>query len=300
MDGVSPEAGVGAVRINSDVVHWPVREGFLRREKIPAAPGGRWVGLILLFSTRTGEPLAILPDGVIQRMRVGGTSGLGAKYLARENASVGAILGSGWQAGSALMALNVVRPLAEARVYSPSSEHRQAFAEEWSEKLGVPVHVAATAHEAVRGADVVMAATNSIQPVFEGDWAEPGMHLGSVRQHELGEGVLRRAAVVAVNAHEGAPQHVLHPAVRDHPELVEGQGWTGAGSQEIRTLPLLSDVVVGRGPRRQSAEDVTVFLNNIGLGAQFAAVGAQVIERARAAGIGRELPTEWFTESVHP
>ncbi|MHB8632073.1 MAG: ornithine cyclodeaminase family protein, partial [Candidatus Limnocylindria bacterium] len=103
MDGVSPAAGVSAVRIDSDVVSWPTVGGSIRRVKVPAAPGERWVGLVLLFSTTTGEPLAILPDGQLQRMRVGGTGALAVKYLAREDAHVAAILGSGWQAGAALM-----------------------------------------------------------------------------------------------------------------------------------------------------------------------------------------------------
>lgn len=300
MDGVSPQAGVGAVRINSDVISWPVRDGYTRREKIPAAPGGRWVGLVLLFSTRTGEPLAIFPDGVIQRMRVGGTSGLAARYLARDDARVVTILGSGWQAGSALMAANAVRRLEEARVYSPNAEHRQAFAEEWSEKLGLPVRPMQSAREAVQGSDIVLAATNALEPVFEDAWAEPGMHLGTVRQHEIGDRVLERAAIVAVNSHRGEPDHVLHPAAKEHPELAQGKGWTGAASDQIDGRPLLSEIVAGRGPRRKSPDEITVFLNNIGLGVQFAAVGARVIERARERGVGRDLPTDWFTQTEHP
>lgn len=300
MDGISPASGVGAIRINSDVITWPVRHGFTRREKVPMAPGGRWVGLVLLFSIATGEPVAIFPDGVIQRMRVGGTGGLAIKYLAREDSRVLALLGSGWQAGGAVMAANAVRRLHEVRVYSPNPEHRRAFAEEWSEKLGLPIRPVDSPREAVRGADIVLAATNALEPVFEDDWAEPGMHLGCVRQHELGEAVLSRAAVVAVNAHKGTPDHYLHPAARAHPELAEGKGWAGAASSHSATFPTLAEVVVGRARRRQAPKEITVFLNNIGLGAQFAAVGARVVLRARERGAGRELPTEWFTQTVHP
>jgi len=71
MDGVVPKLGVGAVRINSDIITWPKRGNNMRREKVPAAPNNRYVGLVLLFSVETGEPLAILPDGVMQRIRVG-------------------------------------------------------------------------------------------------------------------------------------------------------------------------------------------------------------------------------------
>ena len=73
MDGVVPKLGVGAVRINSDILTWPERDGSTRREKVPAAPNERYVGLVLLFSSETGEPLAIFPDGVLQRLRVGAT-----------------------------------------------------------------------------------------------------------------------------------------------------------------------------------------------------------------------------------
>jgi hypothetical protein len=79
MDGVIPKLGVGAIRINSDILTFPEGEGGMRRVKVPAAPGNRYVGLVLLFSSHTGEPLAIMPDGVIQRARVGATNALAAK-----------------------------------------------------------------------------------------------------------------------------------------------------------------------------------------------------------------------------
>src|SRR4051812_43811611 len=95
MDGICPRLGVGAVRINSDIVTWPETGGKGRRVKVPSAPNQRYVGLVLLFSVDTGEPLAIMPDGVMQRMRVGAANGLGVKYLAREDARTIGILGSG-------------------------------------------------------------------------------------------------------------------------------------------------------------------------------------------------------------
>ena len=88
MAGVAPKFGVGAVRINSDILTWPRTPAGLKRVKVPAAPGGRYVGLVLLFSVETGEPLAIYPDGVVQRMRVAATCGLAAQYLARKDARV--------------------------------------------------------------------------------------------------------------------------------------------------------------------------------------------------------------------
>ena len=84
MDGIAPGLGVGAVRINSDIVTWPKVGDSYRWVKVPAAPGSRYTGLILLFSTETGEPLAIMPDGVIQRMRVDAASAIGTHHLAKK------------------------------------------------------------------------------------------------------------------------------------------------------------------------------------------------------------------------
>ncbi|MBT7768415.1 MAG: ornithine cyclodeaminase family protein, partial [Rhodospirillales bacterium] len=130
MDGVIPKLGVSAVRINSDVVTWPEVEGKRRRVKVPAAPGERYVGLVLLFSSITGEPLAIFPDGVVQRLRVAAANGIGAKYLARENTHTVGLLGSGWQAGSQVMAIAAVRDVKKVLCFSPNQDRRKAFCRE--------------------------------------------------------------------------------------------------------------------------------------------------------------------------
>jgi len=113
MDGAYPRRQVASIRLTSDVLAYPIQNGLRRRVKIPAAPGNKWLGLVLLFSTSNGELLAIMNDGVLQRFRVGATNGIGAKYLARKDARTACILGSGWQAGTQLMALCAVRPLIE-------------------------------------------------------------------------------------------------------------------------------------------------------------------------------------------
>jgi len=95
MDGLLPRFGVAALRLNSDVIRWQSGATGIRKDKQPLAGDGQWVGLILLFSTETGEPPAIMPDGVIQRMRVGATNGIAAKFLAPPDARVYALLGAG-------------------------------------------------------------------------------------------------------------------------------------------------------------------------------------------------------------
>lgn len=299
MDGVVPGAGVGAVRINSDVLSWPVRDGYTRREKVPAA-NGHWVGLILLFSITTGEPLAILPDGVVQRLRVGASSGLASKYLARPEASRVGLFGSGWQAGAQLMAVCAVRKVDSIKVYSPNAEHCQAFAREMENQLGVPVRPVARPAEAA-DAEIVLCATNSIDPVFQAQWVRPGMHLGSIRHSELEPAAMDLCDVIVVNFGHGAPDHYIHPRLEGKiPEIAEGKGWSKWGNVSWDQLPDLAQLITGQIKGRTTPKQVTYFANNIGLGLQFAAAGARLLQRAREQGAGRELPTEWFTQTVHP
>lgn len=297
MDGVSPELGVGAIRINSDIVTYPEIGGRKRRVKVPAAPGERYTGLVLLFSCRTGEPLAIMPDGVVQRMRVGATNGLATKHLARADTPEVAIIGSGWQAGAQLMAMAAVRDVRRVRCYSPNPDNRDRFCREMAELLDLAVEPAGAPEDAVRGADVVLCATSSMAPILPPDWLEPGMHVSSIKRPELEPDTIRRADRFFIHSRDAAPITVTGAGVATpdsgaKPALVE--------DFDFETLPTLPDLVAGKAEGRQSDDEITCFVNNIGLGFQFAVVGSVVHNRAREQGVGNDLPTEWFTEKEHP
>jgi ornithine cyclodeaminase/alanine dehydrogenase-like protein (mu-crystallin family) len=117
-----------ALRVTSDVLRGQYVDGKLRREKVAAAPGGRFLGLVLQFNVSTGEPVAIMPDGIIQRLRVGASSALAAARLARDDAASLGLIGSGNQAEAQLKGLASVRRLTQVRVYSPAPPHREEFA----------------------------------------------------------------------------------------------------------------------------------------------------------------------------
>ena len=299
MDGVIPKLGIGAIRINSDIVTFPRVGNNLRREKVPAAPGARYTGLVLLFSTENGEPLAILPDGVMQRMRVGAANGLGIKHLARNNAKSLGILGSGWQAGAQLMAACAVRDIEAIRCFSPNPQSREGFATAMSAVLGVDIIPVGLAEEAIEGADIVMCATNSIDNVFFERWIEPGMHLSSIKRPEIEVKAVKRADRVVIHWNDPTPIHVAAKDVVIE-EKVAGRGWQLAEEIDFHKLPTLPQLVAGRAEGRKSETDVTCFINNIGLGYQFAAAGSLVYRKAKESGLGHEVPTDWFTEDVHP
>jgi len=299
MDGVAPKLGVGAVRINSDIITWPKRGNAMRREKVAAAPNNRYVGLVLLFSVENGEPLAILPDGVIQRIRVGAANGIAIKHLARAEAKRIGLLGSGWQAGAQLMAACTVRDVTSIRCFSPNPENRGAFADAMTALLGVEVSPAAQAEDAVKNADIVMCATNSIDPVFFEPWIEPGMHLSSIKRPEIEAQAIKRADRVVIHWNDPAPMQLAAAGVVIE-EKARGRGWRLAEEIGFDKLPTLPQIIAGRVQGRTSDADVTCFINNIGLGYQFAAAGAVVYRKAKDNGVGHELPTDWFTEDVHP
>jgi len=286
MDGALPRLGIHALRISSDLT-WE-HDG--RRDKLAAAPGGRYVGLVVLFDQATLVPLAILHDGYLQRMRVGATSALAADRLARPDARVAAVVGAGWQAGAQIQGLREVRVLEEVRVYAPTRARLEAFC---AEHDAVP---AGSVAEALAGADVIALATNAHEPVLDGAMLEPGQHVGSVQGRELDARTLERAALVVLRSRERPTFH--YP---------EGQAPVEAGEPapvDEAKLATLADVLAGRAGRR-SDDEITLFGGggtggSSGLGTQFAAVAHTVYRAALAAGVGRELPTEWFTQEEKP
>ena len=242
---------------------------------------------------------SILPDGVMQRMRVGAANGLGIKFLARDHAKTVGILGSGWQAGAQLMAACAVREIETIRCFSPNAQNREAFAAAMGALLDVPVHPVGQPEEAVNGADIVMCATNSIDHIFFERWLEPGMHVTSIKRPEIEVKAVKRADRVVIHWNDPKPIHVAAEGVVIE-EKVAGRGWQTAEEIDFEKLPTLPELVVGRVAGRRSDHDITCFINNIGLGYQFAAAGSLVYRKAKASGLGHEVPTDWFTEDVHP
>jgi alanine dehydrogenase len=279
-------------------VTFPKKGNNVVREKVPAA-NGRYVGLVLLFSSENGEPLAILPDGVMQRMRVGAANGLGVKYLARENATRVGLLGSGWQAGAQLMAVCAVRNVHSIRCFSPNRSNRESFTKDMEATLGVETIPVEQPEEAIGGADIAMCATNSLDHIFFERWIEPGMHVSSIKRPEIEVKAIKRADRLVIHTNDPSP---LHATTRDLevPERAKNKGWALAEEIDFKKLPTLPQLIVGQADGRGSDEDVTCFINNLGLGYQFAAAGSVVYRKAKEQGVGHELPTEWFTEDVHP
>lgn len=317
MGGSIPALGVGAIRINSDVIHWPRRGEARVREKIPAADG-RYTGLVLLFSTSTGEPLAVFPDGVVQSYRVGGTSALGAKALARDDARTLGMLGAGWQARAHLLAHDACQDLESVRVYSPTPSSRESFVEDMRERVAPEVEAVDAPEAAVDGADILQTVTNSLAPVFELDWIEPGMHVGVIHDRETPEGFFEPDAYDAfvqswsslTQLEERGNQLIEReiPTKNVNNYVVEADQpvprFTGRPTDpdplcDWSKVPGLGDVLADDSLGRTRESGVTAFYNR-GMGVQFAAVGRALYDIAEREGLGQEIPTDLLTQEYHP
>jgi len=299
MGGGWPKRRILALRVNSDVITHPTVGGALRRVKVPKA-GGRWVGLVQLYNSETGELMAIFPDGVAQRMRVGATNGLGINYLARKDARRAGIIGSGWQAGAQVLALLEARRMDEIRVFSLTKENRDAFAAEMRKLTGANIRAVSSPEACVEGADIIMAATSSIVPVIRSEWLREGMHVSCIKSNEVNGEVLDRCSQVFTHTslQEKQMDNVLAGTSNMPTEHKHGW-WNEAGRKQV-VFPDLADLAVGTKSGRQNDQEITCFINNVGIGLQFAALGALILDKAKETGLGQSLPAEWFSETVHP
>jgi ornithine cyclodeaminase/alanine dehydrogenase-like protein (mu-crystallin family) len=301
--------GVLAVRLKSDIVAWPEGPDGTRSESKYCMRPGTYCGLVLLFSTQDGEPLAIINDGHLQHMRVGASAGIGARLLAREDAHAVGMIGSGGMARTVLEALVEVRKIRTAKVYSRAAANREAFATEMTDRLGVAVEPVASAREAVRGSDILATCTDSMYPVIEGGWIEPGMHVVNIGPHDLGPDAVARMDIIVRQGIDTLP--IPEDAVFRRGIGHSRGAFVGGTAEEQKRLPkpspkriaqpsgpLYADVISGKAPGRTRRDQITQYRPVGNWGLQFSSVGALVYRHAKAQSLGRKLPTEWFLQNI--
>jgi alanine dehydrogenase len=308
MEGGST-AGYFAIRMKSDVIYETEYNGSITQEKYCTRPG-LYCGLILLTSTETGEPLAFINDGHLQHMRVGADGGIGVKYLAKPEAEVIGMLGSGGMARTHMRAFTLARDIKRLQVFSPIRENREKFGREMAQTYNIEVVVCDRPEDVYKGADIVAGVTDSAVPVIEGRHLEKGAHIVNVGgSGKPDDESLRRVDVYLRFGDTPAPVNKPELAIDD-----EQLGWEarpdrpkfGDGRRGRRrhgnALPdkrvTLADLVAGRVKGRINNDQITYSERGNLQGAQFFAVAGRVYEAAKQAGLGREIPTEWFLQDI--
>ncbi|MBI2211811.1 MAG: ornithine cyclodeaminase family protein, partial [Deltaproteobacteria bacterium] len=281
--------GVAALRYDSTIVQERVVAGSKRMD-FPS-PTKRSLGFVLLFSLETGELLALIHDFSLSAIRVGATTAVAHRALSKKESKVVGLFGSGNEARRNLEAICLVRDIESVKVYSTTREHRERFAEEMTEILNVEVQPVSSPEAVIKGSDIVMCATNSSQPVFDGRRLEPGQLVTTIantdgvhRRTEADEATMIRSDFIVLNSRETA----ITNQQRELLDLIDAKkfGWEKACE--------LGEVLIGRHPGRTSDAQIIYYKSNTGVGIQFAAAGALIYEACKKRGLGRELPSEWF------
>jgi ornithine cyclodeaminase/alanine dehydrogenase-like protein (mu-crystallin family) len=306
MEGGST-GGYFAIRIKSDIVFEREEGGVRTQEKYCGTPG-RYCGLVLLTRIEDGEPVAIIHDGWLQHLRVAADSAIGTAHMAREDSRTLGMLGSGGMAHAHVEALREVRPFERLRLYSPTRAHRERFGAQMRERFDLVVEIFDDPREVYRGADVLASCTDSTRPVVRGEWLEPGMHVISIGGRPDDAALARfdrKLRIGTAPAPVGRPElgtsdeylgYIARPADARWKTLRGGR--TAPNVSAHGGEASLADIVQGRAQGRTSPEEVTYSERGNIQGAQFYAVAAVVFEAARHAGLGRELPTEWFMQDI--
>jgi alanine dehydrogenase len=289
--GTVPSLDVAAVRLGGSARGVEPRDQGAQARK----PGGRNWGFICLISMQTGELLALIQEFLLSGVRVGATSGLAVKHIAREDVTTVGMYGSGKLARTDLEAFALVRPIQRVKVYSPTAQHREEFASEMSAKLEIEVLAVDDPRDVVRGVDIVCCATNAGyvtgEPVLDGEWLEPGQLVISLQNSdanflktEVDESTLARSSAIVLNDKESVfannQQELLGPLER--------------GLISWEQVHLLGDIVAGKALINAGPDGIVYYKNNTGMGIQMAAAGAKIYENALEKGIGHEIPSEWF------
>jgi ornithine cyclodeaminase len=237
--------------------------------------------VIAVFDPDNGTPLALMDGRYITATRTAAGSALATRLLARDDSQVLAILGTGVQARSHARALPRVRNFEEIRIAGRDRAKAEALAEE----LGSAARAVDSYEEAIRGADVVAAATHSTEPIVRRDWLSPGVHVNSVGLNPAGREVDEQTvneALLVVESRESA----LAAPPAGAPELL--------GIDPARVHAELGELVAGTRPGRSSRDEVTLY-KSVGVAVQDAAAAALVLHAARGRSVGRTFELEEAT-----
>jgi ornithine cyclodeaminase/alanine dehydrogenase-like protein (mu-crystallin family) len=239
-------------------------------------------GVVLLSSPETGEPLAVVNASAVTEIRTAAVSAVATALLARADATELAIIGTGVQARSHLMAISAARPLAQIRIAGRDQARARRFAEQMRAHTAVPVVACSSAAEAVEGAGIVVTATTSPEPVLRREWLAPGAHVNAVgacvpQARELDTATMTAAALFA-----DSRESVL----AESGDFLLAQADGAIGPDHIRAE--IGEVLAGTAPGRRAEDEITVF-ESLGLAVEDLAAAALAYRKAKELGAGTRV-----------
>lgn len=285
--GAVPSVGMACVRAGTHIINDSAYEDDRRSMRNPEPIN--WA-VVILYDIKTSEPLAFMHESHVSGVRVGATSGVAVDEIARADASVLAVLGTGRQGRAHMEAVCAVRPIKEVRVYSPTSEHLSSFIDQMAQP-GLKMIAAASEREAVDGADIICCTTNTTTPVLKGEWLSSGQMVVSIansdrtiERREVDAEVFARASDIVIHDWDSVQ-------VNNQIELLE---CLENGAVDRENVHLLGDIVAGKTTVKSTPDNIVYYKSNTGLAMQFAAAGAIIYEGLMKVGTNRSIPREWL------
>lgn len=245
--------------------------------------GDRRESFITLFDADTGRLLAIIQSYHLSMIRTAAATALATRHLARRDAHVVCMIGTGSTALFQVKSVAAVRPVDEIRVFGRRAEPREQLAKTLTAELGVRVLAAASAEQAVRGADIIVTSTNAATPILSAGWVAPGAHVNVIgsnfaNKREVGADLLLAAERVVVDS--------LVSAREEAGDLVLA---VNEGKLSWDRVDELSHVVAGIRPGRVTENGITVF-KSVGVAIEDLAVASRLVRRlfARTSPVARQ------------
>jgi ornithine cyclodeaminase/alanine dehydrogenase len=231
------------------------------------------LGLLQLLDAKTGNCISIMEAGALTAIRTGAASAVATKYLTEEDSRSMALFGVGGQARTQLEAISLIRKIEQVKVYAPRTEHVKAFCERVAQDLDAKLIPAENPRQAIEGCDIIVCATSSQTPVFNGEWLRPGMHINGIGSHTARARELDTVTILRGKLVVDSVESALAEAGDVIIPLTEG-----AISRD-HILAELGEIVSGRKSGRTSDQDITIF-KSVGLAAQDIACGKKVYDEA--------------------
>ena len=290
-----------ALRIKSDMTFLRAVGGVTRKEKYAVEPG-RYCGLVLLFSIEDGAPLALIHDGLLQRMRVAADSAIGAQLMARPESRTLGMIGSGGMAQAHLRTLAAVLPIQRIVVHSPTPENRARFAEA-ARAAGFDAEAVETTAEVAREADVLAACASAVEPVVRGRDLRPGTHVVAIGGGLDAEASARVDRWLRLGLATAAPEWGGQPIEEECLSFSADEKARSGGTRRFHEIAAARRVTLGaltaNPSRGRPSPDAITFSDRGNVhGLQFAAAAGWLYERATAVGAGRPLPLNDFIQTV--
>ena len=295
--GASVSLGVVGLKIHGELPIWRVGSDTLMARQLKARGGDVYV----LYSLDMEDLVALIVRGRKEKnlqhtgsvdFRVACISAVGTRHLARKDAEVLGLFGSGWQARNHMFALCRVLPhLRKVKVYSPTAEHRENFCDEMSRITNIECIPIEEQKNIVSGSDVVVEATNTNFPVFDGEWLEEGVHVTFITGSDLShreQGVVRKALdETSLKRADLIYMCLSQQVTQDRDALF----YDAINNGTIRREQLyeISDLLLDKSPGRTDDRQVTIFRNNAGLGVVDMAIAAKIYATAVERGIGTQI-----------